>query len=101
MMQGLGERLNAHRSGRTRSGMEYASRYPTGAETEALVRALMIAVMAALALSGCSNSDPEKTQEKSRLFDTQRSALEKARGVNETLQRADQVRRAQEESQTQ
>ena len=61
---------------------------------------VMAAVIAALALSGCSNSDPEKTQ-KSRLFDAQRSALEKARGVNETLQRADQARRAQEEGQTQ
>ena len=62
---------------------------------------VMAAAIATLALSGCSNSDPEKTQEKSRLFDAQRSALEKARGVNETLQRADQARRAQEESQTQ
>ena len=62
---------------------------------------VMAAAIAALALSGCSNSDPEKTQEKSRLFDAQRSALEKARSVNETLQRADQARRAQEEGQTQ
>jgi uncharacterized protein YcfL len=73
----------------------------TGANTEAQVRKLIIVAIAALALSGCSNSDPEKTSEKSRLFDTQRSALEKARGVNETLQRADQARRVQEESQTQ
>lgn len=62
---------------------------------------VMAAAIAALTLSGCSNSDPEKTQEKSRLFDAQRSALEKARSVNETLQRADQARRAQEEGQTQ
>jgi len=70
---------------------------------EANVRDLLVisAVIGALALSGCSNSDPEKTQEKSRLFDAQRSALEKARGVNETLQRGDQARRAQEEGQTQ
>jgi len=66
------------------------------------VRELLVlaAATVALALCGCSNSDPEKAQEKSRLFDAQRNALEKARGVNETLQR-DQARRAQEESQTQ
>ena len=62
---------------------------------------VLAAATVALALCGCSNSDPAKAQEKSRLFDAQRNALEKARGVNETLQRADQARRAQEESQTQ
>ena len=61
---------------------------------------VLAAATVALALCGCSNSDPEKAQEKSRLFDAQRNALEKARGVNETLQRH-QARRAQEESQTQ
>lgn len=62
---------------------------------------VLAAAMVSLALCGCSNSDPEKAQEKSRLFDAQRNALEKARGVSETLQRADQTRRTQEESQTQ
>src|SRR5262249_47564567 len=87
----------------TVNGTEYASRSSTGADTEAQVRELLVlaAATVALALCGCSNSDPEKAQEKSRLFDAQRNALEKARGVNETLQRADQARRAQEESQTQ
>ena len=83
--------------------MEYASRFSAGADAEAQMRKslMLVVATAVLALSGCSNSDPEKTQEKSRLFDAQRSALEKARGVNETLQRADQGRRAQEDSQTQ
>lgn len=78
-------------------------RSPAGADTEARVRELLVlaAAMVSLALCGCSNSDPEKAQEKSRLFDAQRNALEKARGVSETLQRADQTRRTQEESQTQ
>ena len=73
----------------------------TVADMGGQVRKLMIAAMAALALGGCSNSDPEKAQEKSRLFGTQRGVLQKARGVNETLHRGDEARRAQEESQAQ
>jgi hypothetical protein len=66
------------------------------------VRILVITVMAALVLTGCGgSSDAAKASGKTRLFDTQRDALEKARGVNDTLRQADQARRAQEENQTQ
>jgi hypothetical protein len=66
------------------------------------VRIHLIALIAALALAGCGrSSDAAKASGKARLYDTQRGALEKAKGVNDTLRQADQSRRAQEESQTQ
>jgi len=66
------------------------------------MRILLITLMAVLALAGCgASSDAAKATGKTRLFDTQRDALEKARGVNDTLRQADQARRAQEENQTQ
>jgi hypothetical protein len=64
------------------------------------MRTLLITLIAALALTGCGgNSDAAKTSGKTRLYDTQRDALEKAKGVNDTLRQADLVRRAQEENQ--
>ena len=63
------------------------------------MRTLLIALIAALALTGCGgNSDAAKKSSKTRLYDTQRDALEKAKGVNDTLRQADFVRRAQEEN---
>lgn len=82
-------------------GTECASQ-PVFRMMETPVRILLIALIAALALVGCGrSSDAAKASGKSRLYDTQRGALEKARGVNDTLRQADQARRAQEESQTQ
>ena len=64
------------------------------------MRTLLIILIATLALAGCGgSSDAAKTSGKTRLFDTQRDALEKAKGVNETLKQADLARRAQEENQ--
>jgi len=63
------------------------------------MRTLLIALIAAFALTGCGgNSDAAKKSGKTRLYDTQRDALEKAKGVNDTLRQADLVRRAQEEN---
>ena len=66
------------------------------------MRILVIALMAALVLTGCGgSSEAAKASGRTRLFDTQRDALEKAKGVNDTLRQADQARRAQEENQAQ
>jgi hypothetical protein len=67
--------------------------------TEGQMRTLLIAALA-LALAGCGgNSDAPKASGNSRLYSTQRDALDKAKGVNDTLRQADMVRRAQEENQ--
>ena len=64
------------------------------------MRTLLITLIVALALVGCGgNSDASKASGKSRLYSTQRDALEKAKGVNDTLRQAEMVRRAQEENQ--
>jgi len=64
------------------------------------MRTLLITLVAALALASCSdNSDAPKASGKSRLYSTQRDALDKAKGVNDTLRQADMVRRAQEDNQ--
>jgi hypothetical protein len=60
------------------------------------MRALI--VLLALALCACGDSGQQaRTQD--RLFDTQRSALEKAKGVNDTVMEAAQRQRAEEEAQ--
>lgn len=70
--------------------------------TGACVRIAVVTLMVALMLNGCGgSSDAAKASGKTRLFDTQRDALDKAKRVNETLRQADQARRAQEEQQTQ
>ena len=56
-----------------------------------------ILALAALALAACG-SQPEPAAP-TRIFDTQRDALDKAKAVNETVLQADQARRAQEEVQ--
>ena len=64
------------------------------------MRTLLITLVAALALAGCSgNTDAPKAAGKSRLYSTQRDALDKAKGVNDTLRQADMVRHAQEDNQ--
>ena len=66
------------------------------------MRTLLITLIAALALTGCGeNSDAPKASGNSRLYSTQRDALDKAKGVNDTLRQADMVRRAQEDNQIQ
>jgi uncharacterized protein YcfL len=60
-----------------------------------------IVALAGLMLAACG-SPPEpaaNTGSQTRIFDTQRSALDKAKAVNETVMQADQARRAQEEAQ--
>ena len=66
------------------------------------MRTGLIVLAAAGVLTACgpqpqsaSNGDTQ-----SRLFDTQRNALEKAKRVNETVIQGDQALRAQEEAQT-
>jgi hypothetical protein len=62
---------------------------------------LGLCVLLLIACSGGSDTDkPSPTSKKDRLFDTQRDALDKAKGVNDTLQEADQQRRQQEEQQS-
>lgn len=64
------------------------------------MRILLITLM--MALAGCgANSDAAKASSKSKLYSTQRDALEKAKGVNDTLRQADMVRRAHEDNQIQ
>jgi len=62
--------------------------------------ALIVAVVA-LALAGCG-PQPQSTSEgaaPTRIFDTQRNALDKSKTVNETIMQGDQALRAQEEAQ--
>ena len=62
---------------------------------------LGICALILCACSGGSDTDkPPPTSKKDRIFDTQRNALDKAKGVNDTLQRADQQRRQDEEQQS-
>jgi hypothetical protein len=52
------------------------------------------------ACSGGSDTDkPSPTSKKDRIFDTQREALDKAKGVNDTLLRTDQQRKQEEDQQ--
>jgi len=52
-----------------------------------------------LAACGAQPEPAANTGSQTRIFDTQRSALDKAKAVNETVMQADQARRAQEEAQ--
>ena len=62
---------------------------------------LVMACMLMLGLPGCGNSsDAAKASGKSRLFDDQRDALEKAQKLSDTMNAADQARRTEEENQT-
>jgi uncharacterized protein YceK len=64
------------------------------------MRILLITLMTVLMLGGCGgSSDAAKASDKARLFGTQRDALEKAKGVNDTLRQADSARRTEEENQ--
>jgi hypothetical protein len=55
-------------------------------------------VAAALVSAGCGNSsDAAKASGQSRLYDTQRDALEKAKQVNNTVLQANQARSSQED----
>jgi hypothetical protein len=63
---------------------------------------ITLGVALAVALAGCGNSsDAAKASGQSRLFDTQRDALEKAKAVNDTMLKAQQVQRGEEEKQAQ
>ena len=67
------------------------------------MRAVLLGICALLlsACSGGSDTDkPSSTSKKDRLFGTQQDALDKAKGVNDTLQQADQQRKQQEEQQS-
>jgi hypothetical protein len=56
----------------------------------------------AVALASCGNSsDAAKAAGQSRLYDAQRDALEKAKAVNDTMLKAEQAQRGQEEKQAQ
>ena len=63
---------------------------------------MAMAVMLVLGLPGCGNSsDAAKAAGgKSRLFDDQRDALEKAQKLGNQMNAADQARRTEEETQT-
>ena len=63
---------------------------------------IILGIVLAAALVGCGNSsDAAKASGQSRLFDTQRDALEKAKAVSDTVLKAEQAQRAQEEKQAQ
>lgn len=65
------------------------------------MRTGLMVVLTGLILAGCG-PQPQSASNGStptRIFDTQRDALEKAKGVNETVMQGDQARRAQEEAQ--
>jgi hypothetical protein len=67
------------------------------------MRTVLLGICALLlsACSGGSDTDkPSSASNKGRLFGTQQDALDKAKGVNDTLQQADQQRRKQEEQES-
>lgn len=67
---------------------------------EGELRTLLITLIATFALGGCgASTDAPNTSGKTRLLTSQRDALDKAKGVNDTIRQADMVRRAQEENQ--
>lgn len=57
-----------------------------------------LVVMMALALCACDSA--QEPSGKDRIYDTQRSVLEKAKQVNDTVQRAAEQQRADEEAQS-
>jgi hypothetical protein len=66
-----------------------------------MMRTRLIVLLAGLGLAACG-PQPQSTSNaasQSRLFDTQRDAMDKAKGVNETVMQGDQALRAQEEAQ--
>jgi len=70
---------------------------------EKWMRTTVSILLLALALAGCgrqSDSEPRAAKQ-GRIFDTQRSALDKAKTVNDTMMQADQVRRAREQTDSQ
>jgi hypothetical protein len=71
--------------------------------TEALMRTTVSILLLALFLVGCgrqSDSEPRAAKQ-GRIFDTERSALDKAKTVNDTVMQADQARRAREQADAQ
>jgi hypothetical protein len=63
---------------------------------------ITLGVTLTIALAGCgNNSNAAKASGQSRLFDTQRDALEKAKAVSDTMLKAEQAQREQEEKQAQ
>ena len=59
---------------------------------------IVFGVATALVSAGCGNSsDAAKASGQSRLYDTQRDALEKAKQVNNTVLQANQARSSQED----
>ena len=65
------------------------------------MRTGLVVLLAGLALAACG-PQPQSASNAStqtRIFDTQRNALDKAKSVNETVQQGDQALRAQEEAQ--
>jgi hypothetical protein len=65
-----------------------------------LFRAVLLACVAALCGCDSGKSAREQAAAAPRIFDTQRNALDKAKGVQGTLDQAHQQQRAEEEAQT-
>jgi len=66
------------------------------------MRTHFIVALAGLTLAGCG-PQPESTSSgaaQTRIFDTQRNALDKAKAVNDTVTQGAEALRAQEEAQT-
>ena len=76
---------------------------PGQVSTGALMRTTVSILLLALFLAACGRqSDGEpRAAKQSRIFDTQRGALEKAKTVNDTLMQADQARREREQAESQ
>ena len=62
------------------------------------MRPALFSALLALLLSACDA--PREPAGQARLFDSQRQVLEKAKGVDNTVQQADQQRRAEEDAQS-
>jgi hypothetical protein len=65
------------------------------------MRRSLIVLLAGIGLAACG-PQPQATSNagsQTRLFDTQRNAMDKAKGVNDTVMQGDQALRAQEEAQ--
>jgi hypothetical protein len=62
--------------------------------------ACLLLTLSACLLTACGEPEHPRQQPAPRIFGSQRDALDKAKGVQNTLDQANQQRRAEEEAQT-
>jgi hypothetical protein len=62
--------------------------------------ATLLVILGCLAIHGCGEQASSRQAEQTRIFDTQRDALDKAKSVQDTVDQAAEQLRAQEAAQS-